>query len=124
MWSYFANYLGALAPRACLACKQSSMSALFCERCFEELERTPQQKTQEMATIFYYKGPIAQAIKRAKFAPHEITARSLAFLIDKDTVSVNQEVDAITFVPLHWRRRLQRGFDLSCIFAQRIACIT
>lgn len=70
---------------------------------------------------------IRSSIIQAKFGPSEIKARSLlryafhsgnmdAFLSHYAAL----KAEAIYFVPIHWRRRLTRGFDLSALLANSL----
>ncbi|MDA0713499.1 MAG: phosphoribosyltransferase family protein, partial [bacterium] len=81
-----------------------------------------------MQAFFIYKGAIKEIIKEAKFGCNEIKARSLiSYWKQKNTKSdilhmMNTSFfDAVCFIPIHWRRRIWRGFDLTFIFAEAMS---
>jgi ComF family protein len=65
--------------------------------------------------IFLFSGPIREVIHQAKFKPDESKARQL--MRHLPNITPLSQTDVIVFVPIHWRRRLKRGFDLSALFA-------
>lgn len=80
---------------------------IFCRHC------EPSIKTADSEAVFLFTGPIREVIHQAKFKPDESKARQLMRIIPPLDLSP----EAIVFVPIHWRRRLKRGFDLSALFA-------
>jgi predicted amidophosphoribosyltransferase len=100
--------LDALWPQTCLACEQLAGASGFCEDCQGFVQRL------ESEAVFAFSGPIQTVIQQAKFMPHETKARRLMRAV---TSKGFEDRDAITFIPIHWRRRIKRGFDLSAIFA-------
>lgn len=60
-------------------------------------------------------------IRRAKFSRDETAARQLVRYWYHHVDFKSDNVDAVTFVPLHWRRRLWRRFDLSSLFARAVS---
>ena len=111
----FLTLLDSLWPQICLSCEQLGVQSEFCEDCYDSIKRL------DTDALFAFAGPIQTAIQKAKFLPSEIKARRLLRALESLTPSPFEkwrpECDAITFVPIHWRRRLQRSFDLSAIFA-------
>jgi predicted amidophosphoribosyltransferase len=90
------------------------MQSEFCEDCCDLIKRLDHE------AMFAFAGPIQTAIQQAKFLPSEIKARRLMRNLppfEKGGQGGISARDAITFVPIHWRRRIKRGFDLSAIFA-------
>lgn len=71
--------------------------------------------TADSEALFWFTGPIREVVHKAKFTPDESKARGLMRYISMQNTFSN--LDAIVFVPIHWRRRLTRGFDLSALFA-------
>ncbi len=94
------------------------MQSEFCEDCQDFIKPLGQE------AVFTFSGPIQTAIQQAKFLPSEIKARRLMRTLSSAWQAPSPQGgegfgvrDAITFVPIHWRRRIKRGFDLSAIFA-------
>ncbi|MCP5002604.1 MAG: ComF family protein [Planctomycetes bacterium] len=70
-----------------------------------------------------YTGSLKELIKHYKYHKHEFLAKPLAdLLINKlENEGIISEIDLIVPVPLHWRRKLTRGFNQSELFAKRIS---
>ncbi|MBI2688550.1 MAG: ComF family protein [Acidobacteria bacterium] len=58
----------------------------------------------------YYEGPLRKMIHHFKYAGVEVLAGPLGALMVQ-ALPLDLQVDIIVPVPLHWRRRLWRGFD-------------
>lgn len=86
---------------------------IFCRHCQASV------RPADSEAIFLFTGPIRQVIHQAKFGPDESKARQLMRYTSLLTPLQNLErgIQGIVFVPIHWRRRLKRGFDLSALFA-------
>lgn len=102
------KFLDALWPTKCLACDAVSQMQIFCRHC------EPSVKTADSEAVFLFTGAIRDVIHKAKFSPDESKARQLMRYLPPFE---KKEFDGIVFVPIHWRRRLKRGFDLSALFA-------
>lgn len=89
-----------------------------CRRC----RRQPLPLAKIVAP-WQYGGALAEAIVRLKFTGHPEVARALAPLIAPVLVATSIDADAqlIIPIPLHWTRRLRRGFDQSRLLL-RHAC--
>lgn len=78
-----------------------------------------------VGAIFAYGGPLADLVRQAKFHPDESAARTLVALWAKEAAHHvrhrQPNVDAIAYVPAHWRRRARRGFDLPALLADGVA---
>lgn len=75
-----------------------------------------------IVTPWRFGGALAIAIRRLKFAGATHVARSLAPLWAPLVAAAVAELDGIVVpVPLHWRRRMHRGFDHTWLIA-RHAC--
>jgi ComF family protein len=87
--------------------------AVVCGRCVREplpLER--------IIAPWRYGGQLASAIRRLKFAGASHVARTLAPLWAPVLAAAVAEPQAIVVpVPLHWRRRMARGFDHAWLLA-------
>ncbi|MEI6805937.1 MAG: phosphoribosyltransferase family protein [Myxococcaceae bacterium] len=106
------KFIDALWPTKCLNCEAVSGLRIFCRYC------EPSIKTADTDAAFLFTGPIRNVIHKAKFSPDESKARQLMRYLP---CLEKNEFDGIVFVPIHWRRRLTRGFDLSALFAQTLS---
>lgn len=76
---------------------------------------------------FAYTGAARAAILAAKFDPDQTRAEALIAhwaRVYHEKPSLRKAfgaVDAVCFVPVHWRRRVSRGFDLSSLVARAVA---
>jgi len=100
---------------ACALCAQPGRSP--CRRCAHEplpLER--------IVAAWRFGGSLAIAIRRLKFTGATHVARTVAPLWAPLLAAAIAETDGIIVpVPLHWRRRLRRGFDQTCSRQRRRA---
>ena len=69
-----------------------------------------------------YKWPLKDLIHQYKYSKHECLAKPLGGLLinllsHKDIIP---EIDVVVPVPLHWRKKLERGFNQSELMAKRI----
>lgn len=116
--------IAALLPSACAACEAPSGGEAFCGACHAGLT-PPEQAPSCVRAVFAYGGPLADAVRKAKFLPDEGRARALASLFAGATCSAWPDlahgVFGVAFVPLHWRRRFTRGFDLPEVLAGALA---
>ncbi|MES2504649.1 MAG: phosphoribosyltransferase family protein [Myxococcota bacterium] len=107
----FEKFLNALWPQKCLACDQLVNLETFCQFCEASI------RPADAAAVFMFSGAIRTAIQQAKFMPNESKARRLIAYASQHTASEYASLEGIVFVPIHWRRRIHRGFDLSALFA-------
>jgi ComF family protein len=109
-------------PR-CAACETPADT--LCEVCAASLDpldpRDPGARDpDELAIVspWRYGGALATAIQRLKFGRETHVARSLAPLWAGALGAVVAASDAIVVpIPLHWRRRVRRGFDQAWLLA-------
>jgi ComF family protein len=104
-----ASSLVELGP-ACPRCAEPQLEppARLCRRCV-----AAPAEPSVITAPWRYGGAIADAITRVKFGGSVETARTLGVAIAPFVAAVTAaaEVQRIVPVPLHWRRRLRRGFD-------------
>jgi predicted amidophosphoribosyltransferase len=122
------KWLDALVPSRCHACEDNSKLQLFCEICASTIVAAPQNLGNPISAAFQYSGAVQKVIRQAKFGPDENKAHALIrhwrshFKSDSLPLGVDiRDIDGVCFVPLHWRRRILRGFDLPAIFAGGLA---
>jgi ComF family protein len=140
---YIDFILKALFPPRCLACGASISAGVICERClgkiplFETLfcarcgARLPRTKKICHADAPYLlgsAGPYDNAtlkllVHQLKFRSARLAARPLADLIARYLENITLDLDGFMLIPLplHWRRKNERGFNQ----AEEIArCLT
>lgn len=122
------TWLDAILPSRCAACNDISNLQLICTLCQSTISPAKLSYSTEIVSIFSYSGAVKKIIIEAKFCRNEKKARSLISYWSKQACKVsfleklgNVHFDAVCFVPIHWRRRLWRGFDLSALFAIEVA---
>jgi ComF family protein len=107
MWS-------SLFPSTCLGCGRlvrHDRALAICSACQPEhldLSRLP--TPDGIAAPFAYQGPLARAVVTLKFSGALALAGPLGRLLADQPV-FERDWDLLVPVPLHWRRRLARGFD-------------
>jgi predicted amidophosphoribosyltransferase len=121
--------LDALFPSSCAACSAPASTPL-CARCETAIAPAPPAAHGEIAAAAMFCGPLADAVRVAKFRPDVVVAEQLgawwaARIATRACTNIDEAVarglDAVTFVPAPWRRRVRRGFDLPAVLAQSVA---
>src|SRR5690606_2325318 len=99
---------------ACPRCAEplESPVALLCRRC----QRAP-LPLASITAPWRFGGELATVLRRLKFAGRSDLARSLAPLFRDDLIEAAGQADLIVPVPLHWTRRLSRGYDQAALLA-------
>ncbi len=113
----------------CSACATSLVELRdACERCARPGSRLCSRCAHDPLPLdrivvpWRFGGALATAIRRLKFTGATHVARALAPLWAPVLAAAVAETDGIIVpVPLHWRRRFQRGFDQTWLLA-RHAC--
>lgn len=121
------NLADILFSDVCLLCKRACLSnEAFCSIC-ELSIKFPKSGVDAPNSLFLYDGAIKDAIKQIKFQPDLIAAKRLALFSKKvfqDKIHIlPPTISHVTFVPLHWRRRLWRGFDFSALIAKHFSSV-
>lgn len=110
-------------PSACLGCERllrddlHSHRALLCTCCQRQHAPLPSTlaDVQGIQAIWSYDGPYGRAVVRLKFGGSLALAGPLGRLLAADPrlrrTAGGERIDALVPVPLHWRRRVLRGFD-------------
>ncbi len=70
--------------------------------------------------MWSYRPPIDEVVRRLKYGRLEYLADDLAAAMAEVAATVAGH-DWITAVPLHWRRRLERGYDQAALLAASVA---
>ena len=104
----------------CVRCGEPLTQRGLCHRC----RTNPPEPIRGIRGVFFYSGPVAQAIQHLKYqgikdiAP--ILAQPLVEYIDQHSLTI----DGLVPVPLHPQRLAERGFNQSRLIAQHIAIST
>ncbi|HLL24077.1 MAG TPA: hypothetical protein VK427_18220 [Kofleriaceae bacterium] len=112
---------GALAETLCEPCTSSLVElGRACEYCAEPITRgtscvrciVSPLPLDRVVSAWRFGGQLATAIRRLKFSGKSHVARGVAPLWTPLVAAAVRDRDAIVVpVPLHWRRRLVRGYD-------------
>ncbi|KIG16297.1 Competence protein F phosphoribosyltransferase protein [Enhygromyxa salina] len=104
-------------PPICLGCERllrHDDALALCSRCHPLQARLPDSVAEAngIRALWSYDGPLSRAVVRLKFSGALALAGPLGRLLVADP-GVLDGCDRVVSVPLHWRRRLVRGFDQS-----------
>lgn len=115
------GFLELVAPRRCAACDATLEPSEdgFCGACAPLIE--PLSGAEASVAALRFGGPLADAIRRFKYAGCSELAPVLASLVRERARALGAEVDAVVPVPLHPRRLRERGYDQASLLAAEIA---
>jgi ComF family protein len=110
-----------LFPDRCALCGLIGNPAV-CEQCAVDMEPAgPAKGDREplsfQAGVFVYEGRASQAVRRLKYSRSTALARFMAEALAPRISELAGPEDLVVPVPIHWRRRSERGFnqaDLLC----------
>ena len=130
-----------LLPAWCLGCAEPlprrTPSLCLCNRCREELKRPPRQRCPLCGAVvsaqpgawlcapcglappafdrllanWSYEPPLDEVIQGLKYHRLEFLAEDLAAEMVEGMTALATDHEVVTAVPLHWRRRLERGYN-------------
>jgi ComF family protein len=112
----------ALFPPVCLGCSLAIRHRdplALCTRCRPTQARLPDALAERgrIRAVWAYDGPLQRAVVGLKFGGSLALAGPLGRLLAEDprllVDASGAPVELVIPVPLHWRRRLARGFDQS-----------
>lgn len=113
------SILNLVFPPRCEVCRKGSDEAL-CTECFSKIQFMKPQLGIYSASA--YEGVLRDALHRFKFQKRKILAEPLGILLVKylsRTAGLKtEELDCIIPVPLHHRRRRERGYNQAELLAQ------
>jgi ComF family protein len=105
-----------LAPRSCVFCGIEDDCSI-CRACHADLPWnepavSPEQSVFECSiAMLHYEFPVDVAIKRLKFSRKLFYAPAFGEILCAACPLLPTDIDAILPVPLHWRRKMMRGFN-------------
>ena len=119
---------------ACLALPQPLQSNFFCRACRTPFVDSYPLDEHDLCTICRegqvnfdaaysfgsYDGPLRQLIHLFKYAKIESLGRPLSSLLIR-AMPVDQPVDLVIAMPMHWRKRWERGFNQADLLARPLA---
>jgi len=110
-----------LFPDRCALCGLIGNPAV-CEQCALDMEPAGPAKADReplsfQAGVFIYEGRASQAVRRLKYSRSTALASFMAEALAPRIAELAESEDLVVPVPIHWRRRSERGFnqaDLLC----------
>lgn len=126
--AFSSRVLDALFPRFCIRCREEG--GAFCHACRAGWIPTPvfmscRTSVNGLFALGSYKDPVLKGLIRAwKYEFDDEAGNQLGDVVERtvsDYRTALPSVDAVTFVPLHRRRRNERGFDQAEQVAMRVA---
>lgn len=125
MWytRFALGLLDLLAPRVCPGCDLETRGRGFCPACAPLLEPPPRwmRPPAPCAAAHLYAGPMADAIRRLKYARRTDLVAPLGALLVEAGLAYAGQVARVVPVPLHPLRLRQRGFNQSALLAAPVA---
>lgn len=115
-------------PARCIICREVQDPGVFiCPPCARELSATGSQASQHgdffdvCYSPFFYEEPLRESFLRFKFRNRPQFSRQFGkWMADCLIAQEEANFDLITWCPLHWLRRLDRGYDQSLLLAREI----
>ena len=109
--------LGWLYPGRCALCARVGLPPV-CEDCRAEMAPAEPAKGDVpplafRASVYLYEGRAAQAVRRLKYARATALAEAMAEDLAPHIANLAGEADLVVPVPIHPRRRGERGFNQS-----------
>ncbi|MBE6787737.1 MAG: ComF family protein [Ruminococcaceae bacterium] len=146
MMKVFKVIANSLFPNKCISCGEIVENDDFlCDYCYELLERIDLLKICKRCgrnkkdceckyRVFHFNGCVApfenkdiarKSMYKFKFSKNMRTADFFGFEMAKAVETIYKEIDFdyITFVPMHFLKRLKRGFNQSQILANKLSRI-
>lgn len=123
--------LDLLFPPRCAFCGELlKTSGDVCEACREKLPLRPEGKVLRTvganhypcAVAMYYARPASTGVKALKFGKKSWRTKVFArYVAQAAEETLSGQFDAVTFVPVSWRRNFERGFDQARLLAEETA---
>jgi ComF family protein len=105
-------------PPKCLTC--GAPAEPFCAACRLGIDPAedlpPPRSIDAVRSVGHHEGPLRRAVLRLKFERKVALVRPLAALLARE-LDAGWRAEALVPVPLHWTRRLERGFNQSELLA-------
>ncbi len=120
------EFVDLVFPSVCLTCE--ALGPVICGECGTKIvpldgNEDPIQGLDGIYSRGQHEGPLRRGVLRLKFGRKTALARPLAALCAEELrigTFAAWNVDALVPVPIHWTRRLGRGFNQSELLAERL----
>jgi len=113
--------VGFVAPPTCAACPERVPPRRpFCPACASALEPLP-PGAESLRVPFAYGGPLRTALRAYKYGGRVDLSRPLGHLLRAFLRKARPAADLVVPVPLHPRRRAERGHDQTALLARHVA---
>jgi len=117
-----------IAPPVCFSCKEFMIEeSILCKDCNDKLIPIAPKIVQitskyhmSIHAICRYDDPLKRMIVAKHYGDH-IMFEALADLMWQKTVLKHLPVDCFVPIPLHWTRKIKRGFNQAEILAKRLS---
>ena len=114
-----ATALGWLYPERCALCERIGLPAI-CDDCRSEFVPSMPPRGQEpplafRASVYAYEGRAGQAVRKLKYGRSTALAATMAEILAARIVELTSAEDLVVPVPIHFRRRSERGFNQSVL---------
>ncbi|HEY8813455.1 MAG TPA: double zinc ribbon domain-containing protein [Candidatus Dormibacteraeota bacterium] len=122
---------GRLGSLYCDSCRRRTrrLEEPICGRCGAEVEHTRSscgcrariRRLTRLRSAAAYEGPLEKALHRFKYEGRRPLAGPLALLLAERLVVDGLAAEAVTWVPLHERRRRRRGYNQAELLGRELA---
>ena len=124
------DLLNLIYPNVCAFCNKIQKDSL-CKKCEEKIKkyknnnviRSKNDYFEELISIFKYEGLIREKIIQYKFEDKAYIYKTFAKIIlkNKKVCGLLKKYDIIVPVPIHRKRKLQRGYNQTQLIAKEIS---
>ncbi len=105
----------------CQLCKERSSGPKgCCGICAKGLFKPQVSRTLKLS-LGTYEGRLEQAVRALKYKQVTRLAKLFGFEIAKEVTKQFWTIDAVTAVPLHWRRFMERGYNQAALVGREVA---
>ena len=105
----------------CQLCKERSTTEKgCCAFCAKGLFKPQVSRTLKLS-LGPYEGRLEQAVRALKYKQVTRLGKLFGFEIAKEVTKQFWTIDAVTAVPLHWRRYMERGYNQAALIGREVA---
>jgi len=105
----------------CQLCKERSTTAKgCCTLCAKGLFKPQVSRTLKLS-LGPYEGRLEKAVRALKYKQVTRLGKLFGFEIAKEVTKHFWTIDAVTAVPLHWRRYMERGYNQAALIGKEVA---
>lgn len=131
-WSFSHFWQAFIFPDFCQNCQK--LGPILCESCYQLVEFFWQEDLTQLfcknfTQVYFdqvkimasFKKPLSSLIKSLKYQHHSRAAKFLAQMLFFHVYIDYQEIDYISFIPIHPQKNKKRGYNQSQLIAQELA---